>query len=474
MILTRLSEPPDLRPLLDASKALLGYRVHVAFKTYFDVLGANVQRWHKSGLIVNLLEPSASLSSPEPFDLNAIDLESLTSLLGVYFYLLIGHKNVNKILVLPYAGKRVLYLRGYDFAFTLYFSEGLASEARSVDTQRFNTKIDKLASDEVCIIKVMSPDEAYWETAGLGKYFSKPDLNPVMQKAEYPFRSAYLNALTWKQGLLQLLERADYFVVYVSSLTPSAMWELEQLETPERSDRVTVVFDTQAIANKGGMLDAEDHMQSAERKLIWPKGRSEPGVTPEEYRSTLATKFLVVSPEEFEENIDTHLARIRQSSAAEASGANRKWIEFDFYPSLPEDQLASLREFCAWIKTRIMSAIEPQQNIASLLLFLNDVQLWIYTTLLLGEHDETGRALAIYAATLNCCARAAYLEDHVYSADYWGVSLLASGTSHEFESIYDRARTEFEEIKRKAGEAVTIFLEKNARGQPGFALPVIP
>jgi hypothetical protein len=472
MILTTISEPPDLRPLLDASKALLGYRMHLTFKQYFDVLGRNVQRWHQSGLIANLLEPSASLTSPEPFDMQAIDLEYLTSLLGVYFYLLTGHKSVNKTLVLPYAGKRVLYLRGYDFAFTLYFGEGLASEPRSVDTQRFNTKLAKLASDDVCLIKVMSPDEAYWETVGLGKYFMEPDLNPVIGKAKYPFRSAYMNALSWQQGLGQLLDRADYFVVYVSSLTPSAMWELEQLEIPERRGRVTVVFDTEAIANKEGMLEAQDHMQSAERKLIWPKGRSEPSVTPEEYRSTLATKFLVVSPEEFENNIDTQLSTIRQSSAEEASGANPKWIEFEFYPSLPEDQLASLREFGGWIKTRVTSGIEPQQEIASLLLFLNDVQFWIYTTLLLGEHAETGRALAIYAATLNCCARVADLEHHVHAARYWGVSLLASGRSHEFESIYERAKTEFEEIERKAADAVNRFLERNAKGRPGLqAIP---
>lgn len=107
MILTTLSEPPDLRPLLDASKALLGYRMHAAFKRYFDVIGANVQRWHKSGLILNLLEPSNLLSSPEPFDLNAIDLESLTSLLGMYLYLLAGHKGLNRVLMLPYDGKLV-------------------------------------------------------------------------------------------------------------------------------------------------------------------------------------------------------------------------------------------------------------------------------------------------------------------------------------------------------------------------------
>jgi hypothetical protein len=120
-----------------------------------------------------------------------------------------------------------------------------------------------------------------------------------------------------------------------------------------------------------------------------------------------------------------------------------------------------------------MSVIE-QQNIGSLLLFLNDVQFWIYTTLLLGQHDETGRALAIYAGTLKCCASAAYLGDHVYTASYWGVSLLASGKSHEFASIYDKAKTEFEQIKSKASDAVTRFLKKNAKGQPGLPLPVIP
>jgi hypothetical protein len=473
MILTTLSEPPDLRPLLDASKALLGYRVHAAFKRYFDVLGANVQRWHARGLILNLLQPSTSLASPEPFDLDAIDLESLTELLGTYFYLFVGHKSVNRILMQPYTGKRLLYLRGYDFTFTQYFGEGLASEARSVDTQRFTNKLEKLASHDLCLLKVMSPDEVYWETLGLGKLFLKPDLNPVIQKANYPVRSAYMNALTWKQGLLPLLDRADYFVVYVSSLTPSTLWELEQLDTPERRARVTVVFDTQAIANKGGILAAQENARSDGQDLIWSKSGSEPGFTPEEFRSRLARTFLVVSPEEFEGDIEMHRSRIRQSSAADAPGANAEWIEFEFYPALPADALASLREFCAWIKTRITSAIE-QQSIESLLLFLNDVQFCIYTTLLLGEHDETARALAMYAATLKCCEHLAYLEDHAYAAAYWGISLLACGKSHEFDSIYDRAKTEFEEIQRNAGAAVTRFLEKNAERQPGFPLPVIP
>jgi hypothetical protein len=246
------------------------------------------------------LQPSISIASPEPFDLAAIDLESLTELLGICFNLFVGHKSVNRIVVLPYTGRRVLYLRGYDFTFTQYFGEGLASEARSADTQRYTNRLEKLDSNDVCLLKVMSPDEVYWETLGLGKLFLKPDLNPVIEKANYPVRSAYLNALTWKQGLLPLLDRADYFVVYVSSLTPSALWELEQLDTPERRERVTVVFDTQAIANKGGISAAQENARLEGRDLIWSKSESEPGFTPEEFRSRFARTFLVVSPEEFE------------------------------------------------------------------------------------------------------------------------------------------------------------------------------
>lgn len=473
MILTTESGPPDLQPLLNASKSLLGYRVHSAFKSYMSVMAGNVQRWHRWGLILNLLEPAKSLTTPEPFDRNAIDLEYLACLLGVYFYLFAGHKRVNERLILPYAGKRVLYLRGYDFACTLDLGEGLASETRSVDTQRFNSKLAKLASDAVCLIKVMSPGEAYQEILGLEKPFSKPDLNVVIKRAKYPFRSAYLNALTWKRGLSQLLDRADYFVVYVSSLTPSAMWELETLDTPDRRERVTVVFDTKAIAIKDGITGYRDRMEAEGRKLIWSKKRTEPAVTPEEYRSELATKFLVVSPEEFDGNAGVHLARIGRSSAAEASGVGDNWVDFEFHPAIAADELASLREFRAWIKERILSAIE-QQNIGSLLLFLNDVQLWIYTSLLLGEHAETGRALAIYAGTLRCCASATYLEDDVHLADYWGVSLLACGNCHDFTSIYEGAKAEFADIKAKASGAVAKFLQENAKGQPGLGLPVIP
>jgi hypothetical protein len=59
--------------IINVLKALLGYRVHVAFKRYFDVISANVQRWHACGLILNLLESSTSLSSPHAYHTSSTD-----------------------------------------------------------------------------------------------------------------------------------------------------------------------------------------------------------------------------------------------------------------------------------------------------------------------------------------------------------------------------------------------------------------
>ena len=53
-----------------------------------------------------------------------------------------------------------------------------------------------------------SPDEVYWETAGLGKFFIKPDLNAVIAKGRLPVRSGLSECQLYVEaGLLQLLDR---------------------------------------------------------------------------------------------------------------------------------------------------------------------------------------------------------------------------------------------------------------------------
>lgn len=78
--------------------------------------------------------------------------------------------------------------------------------------------------------------------------------------------SIYLNARSWRQGVADLLDRMDHYVVYVSSITESVLWELGQLDTDERRRRVTVVFDEETIDKKEGQLALQDAMQARYRR----------------------------------------------------------------------------------------------------------------------------------------------------------------------------------------------------------------
>jgi len=463
--------PAYVQFLGEASKYLLGYRVHVVYKQFLDVVIANFNRWYEHGLIRNLVESAPT--HPVAFDFGAIDLEYLTRVLGVYLYIYSCHKGANHRLVRRFSGKQMLYLRGYEFAVSVAVGEGMAAEASSVETLRFNTTVEKLLGPDLCVFKVLSPEETYWETEALDRSFREPDIDAIAQKAMRPFRSVFMNALHWQERMLALLDSMDHFLVYVSSITPSAMWELEQLDSDSRRSRVTVVFDTQAISSKSGILGYQKAMVDLGGNLIWPKNAPPPGVTPDELHTRLAEKFHVVTLDDFIANLDQYRERIASTSSSLPPGQRERTLDFQFYPAVADAPLADLHDYSAWLKARIETAI-ARQDIVCALLFLNDIQLHIYATLLLGEHGDTGRALAAYSGLLGA-VRAAYsrspkvniwhspfpheqnvslLEKHIQVARDWGISLMSCGLSDRFESIYERAKAEF--LEREASTAVAV------------------
>jgi hypothetical protein len=105
------------------------------------------------------------------------------------------------------------------------------------------------------------------------------------------------------------------------------------------------------------------------------------------------------------------------------------------------------------------------------------VQLRIYTTLLLGRHDETGRALAAYAAIMHG-AREHYEDSGELSAEHrerllWtlqehedlgrraGMTLLGADTTHEFKSIYAEATATFDAAFDATTAAVAAFFAQH-------------
>jgi hypothetical protein len=471
----------DFRPLIDASRALLGYFVHTWLSKYLELIVSGLRRLVDTGVIRDPVTPT-DVGRHLLFDFGALDMERLSYAIGVQFYVLSAHKLANRTLMNRQDHRQVLYLRGYDYEGSVATGAGMAMGFSSLDTQRFGWKLRELLGDTYPIFKVMSPKDVYWETVDAQRYFHG-DFNGMIRLVRQRPRSVYLNALYWKEGVRDLMDRMDHFVVYVSSITESALWEIEQLDTDERRDRVTVVFDERTIENKTTQLAARDAMRLRYGEaLIWAKEGDPPTMTATDLRKQLETKFLVTSPSEFEVEIDRHRARIAASAGPRPPGQRETWIECRWHPALPDAELDHLHAVAEAARARVERAVTA--GIESLPLMFSDIQFTIFMSLLLGDHAATGRALAAYEAVMqgaidyyeprgpgggglsteNRDRLLGTLRDHQDYAAYAGVRLLGYGRSHEFEDRSKAATAEIGEIRGRTKAAVDRFFAE--RGAP--------
>jgi len=452
----------DFRFLRDASATLLGYFVNTWYTHYLSVITANIRRWHEHGLINDLSEPTELGKYAVPFDFNALNMEKTAYISGIYYYVLSCHKGANRRLMNRYDGKQVLYLRGFDYEGSVYSGGRLAVGFSSLDTTQFNWMLGEQLGPHFQVFKVLSPKDVYWETFAAQRYFYG-DFADMIGLAQHPFCSVYLNALRWREDIAHLIDRMDHFVVYVSSITESVLWELDQLDTDDRRDRVTVVFDERAIANKETQLGIQNRIQDEfGDKLIWSKKGRPPAHSVADLREQLSGKFLLTTRDGFEKDMEEHRRRIAASSARLAPGARETHLEFRFHPALDADKLTELRDLSAAVQARIETRCR-ESGIDCLLLFLNDIQLRIFMTLLIGEHHDTGCAFAAYAAVMQGAvdyyvqpgekvgglpedSRERHLEmlnDHCDMAHHIALRMLAYGKSDEFSDFTSIAETDY-------------------------------
>ena len=373
-------------------------------------------------------------------------------MVGVYTYVLACHKSANWHLLQQSETKRVLYLRGYDFEAAFSAGGGMAAGLSTMDTTGFTLELPALLQRR--LFKVLSPKEVDSETITAERYYE--DLDAMIQWIHQRPAAVYLNARPWKQRLLELLPRMDHYVVYVSSLTESALWELEQLQTEQRRDRVTVVFDEDAINRKTSQLALQDGLTGRLGKAIWAKQGGQGSLTAAQVRGSLAEVFQVMDPVQFEANIDDIRRRIDDSTGELPPGERETWLDFEFHPAVSDTNLERLRVMSQTLEELIAAGQTGQIDCVPL--YVAQLQLRIHLTLLLGDHAATGRAMAAYSAVMLAASDhftqhggpagasdedrprlLATLGRHGAYAEYAGRRLLAYGRSHEFADQSDQA-----------------------------------
>ena len=312
----------------EAAKSLLGYYVYRKFRTHLSSITAALHQQHRDGLTEGLTRPTAR-GRATLFDFRALDFNALVEVVGVYTYVLACHKSANWHLLQQSESKRVLYLRGYDFEAAFSAGGGMAAGLSTMDTTGFTLELPALLQRR--LFKVLSPKEVDSETITAERHYE--DLDAMIQWIHQRPAAVYLNARRWKQGLLELLPRMDHYVVYVSSLTESALWELEQLQAEECRDRVTVVFDEDAINRKTSQLALQDGLTGRLGKAIWAKQGGQGSLTAAQVRGSLAEVFQVMDPVQFEANIDDIRRRIDDSTGELPPGERETWLDFEFHPA---------------------------------------------------------------------------------------------------------------------------------------------
>lgn len=470
----------DFTNLYDASKRLQGYFLHTWFMHYLNVITRNLRKWYEAGLIGNDGQPTAVFKKAI-FDFNALDLEKLSYICGIYFYVLSSHKKSNYFLMKKNAKKRVLYLRGFDFEASISPGEdsGMGMGLSSMDTFSFTRKVGDLLGKEFDVFKILSPKDLYWETIGPQRHFYG-DFEKIIHAGSEPIRSIFVNAHFWKEDVAYVAERVDYFIVYVSSITDGVLWELNNLKERGYHRRTTVVFDEKAIVNKEmhvGLQESLPDMKIGD--VLWLESKKH--VTrddAEKLRKELGASFFVVSREQFETKIADHKARIVEAEGALGPGAREIYIEFRFFPAVDVPVLEQIRSLDRAIWKQIEAALT--NRITCLPYFFNLVQLRIFTSLMLGQHFMTGQALAVYAGIIDSALtyyeaierineqvtaeeneqHLNLLRDHHAAGEHIGWCMLTYGKSHEFGNYTRAARAEYDRLFGAAQSKTAQFITK--------------
>lgn len=157
-------------------------------------------------------------------------------------------------------------------------------------------------------------------------------------------------------------------------------------------------------------------------------------------------------------------------------------MDFRFYPALDAGRLKEIRDFDGELDGLIRRLVFSR-TITNLPWFMNQVQLKVFTTLMLGNHAETGRALAVYAAVTDVVRKRFLsgagsgvrlkkkqkllvrerLEQHFEMAEYISNTLLSYGQSHEFGDYRVQAKKIYRQTFTAAEAAVEAFFEEAHR-----------
>ncbi len=439
----------------EASNRLHGYRLHGRFRNFLAAIADNSNRLIENGVIDVEHLPSRETDYQTFVDFDSLKNWSIVDAIGFCYYIYASHKWSSQTLM-ESPGTRVLYLRGFDYEEAAGLGSGVAIGSTTSDSRTFSQSLAESLATDFDLFKALSPNDLQWETVTPSNYFER-DLDKVNELAKRPIRSFYFNANYWRDDMAGLIDKMDYFIVYISSITESVLWETELLEQKQRAQHTTVVFDEEAIEKKHGHVELGrlvNRFPSAD--VVWEKKRREmEAMTADQVRNQLERKFLVVTPDEFFADVPAQKSHIKDSAVTVSSTDRTTPLEFRFYPAVDGEFLDRIREFDAGNEEMVRHQI-ASSSVANLPWFMGRLQLGIYSALLLGNFEAVARNLARYGAAIAIVEqhlerlvvpgqleqKLELLNQHFLMAKNLSHQIVAHGDANQF--VEDRPRAERE------------------------------
>lgn len=474
----------DFAPLDSAARGLLGYFVYRQYREFLGVLTQNLQRWVHAGLLGEEGQPT-TLFKRVVFDFDALDLEALTLVCGVNYVARASHEKANRVLRRNDTKPRVLYLRGYDYevATTPAPGSGVGLGIGTVDTARFTNQLGEALGSAVRLFMVMSPNDVAREADRLRRHFYS-EYPAIDRSCSHPIRGFCLQAHRWQADLATLATQMDAYVVYVSSITDSARWELDWLRLNGMAPRTTVVLDRTAIETKALHTGIHDQLPGGQMgQPVWlsPKPHHT-SADIDALQAKLSQVFNVVTPESFEAGAPALAARLCSNLAPGEVRPAVEGLPFGWQPAIEPDALAAIHR----LHVQLGREIDPldREPIECLPHYLNQLLLRLYTALLLGAHTDAGNALAIYSGCMDAALAhyagggrindrvpaeqtsdyLAVLRDHRDTTSHIGGSFVALPPTAANAPSVREAQDEADRLMRAAWQ-----LARSRLGSPGAA-----
>ncbi len=162
----------------------------------------------------------------------------------------------------------LLYLRATDY--DLAVSEGSAGVGlTSVEDFSFDVRVLTDLAADLNVVKALSPSDLLWamQIIGIALAQGGNSLGAVAEFARSHEAGVFLNPLSWKRRIAELMPSASGYLVYVSNQSNGLRYELEALAARRAERHTILVLDEQRFQRRQWFFATQERLRESGKEL---------------------------------------------------------------------------------------------------------------------------------------------------------------------------------------------------------------